>query len=863
MLLIAATVLYVQFNRVRLLKRHRSYLGLGNYGILEAFVAAVLVALTVSHVGWLIFYLVQRQAAYHYLYEAVMATYWAAALAVVWQGRQHSVSVHLKFLIWPAAIVYIWALYTAVQIYLGKWDVQSSFERIVLLATTCFQALLASSAAVTETLKPLHAEEEDVLREALLASGTDPEAPVDSSRKRRRSWYSLLGTAITYVWPDGVILQLRAFACILLILIMRVLNLAVPILYKKVVDTLASTSEGTHPRPGEEREYFQFWQVFYPFVLFYMIAAFLQGGAGTASMGMLNNLRQFLWIPITQNAFRRISLDVFVHTLDLDLNFHLHRKTGEVTRIMDRGTSSIQSILSTVIFNIGPQIFDIAAACVYLATALQPWIAVIVFVTLISYIPVTIYFTEWRGNFRRDLNRLDNAKSAKATDALLNYETVKYFSNEDLERRNFDKAIQDYQKVEYTLIASLNGLNVLQSLIIWSGMIGGLIVCTKGVADGELTVGDAVLFVTLMQQLYAPLNYFGTYYRTIQQYMIDMENMFDLLASAPQIQDKPGAKALQPSDAPSVEFENVSFSYQPNAPVLKNVSFKVGGGQTLALVGATGSGKSSLLRLLFRFYDPSSGVIRIDGQAIDEVTQKSLRATMAVVPQDTVLFNDSILYNLRYGKPTADDNDVHKSAEAASIHKTITERFPQHYETMVGERGLRLSGGEKQRVAFARALLRNPLILLLDEATSSLDSLTERRIQEAMAALRQQRTTIIVAHRLSTIMDADVIVVLKDGGVVETGTHPELVDLGGHYAEMWSRQKETAHMPRSLSTASMSSATTSRAADGDVAEGQSRRASRGIVSSLLGATQAMLGYRGNQSSSNIAAEDLGGVGPHG
>ncbi|KAL0050286.1 hypothetical protein WJX82_008140 [Trebouxia sp. C0006] len=852
MWLIAAALLYTQIKRVQLLKRHRSYLNLGNYGIREAFVAAALVALTVSHVAWLAFYIWQRQAAYHYLCEATMALYWGAALAVVWQGRQHSVSVHLKFLLWPAAIVYTWVLYTSTRIYLEHWDVASPLERNFLLATACFQTVLGTAAAVTETAKPLQSDEEHILREALLAAGTDPEAPVDSSRKRKSSWYSLLGTAVAYVWPDSVFLQLRAFACVILILIMRVLNLAVPILYKKVVDTLASTSEGTHPRPGDEKEHYQFWQVFYPFVLFYMIAAFLQGGAGTASMGMLNNLRQYLWIPITQDAYRRISLDIFVHTLDLDLNFHLHRKTGELTRIMDRGTNSIQSILSTVIFNIGPQIFDIAAACVYLATALQPWIAVIVFVTLVSYIPVTIYFTEWRGNFRRDLNRLDNAKSAKATDALLNYETVKYFSNEELERRNFEKAIRDYQKVEYTLIASLNGLNVLQSVIIWSGMIGGLIVCTQGVANGSLTVGDAVLFVTLMQQLYAPLNYFGTYYRTIQQYMIDMENMFDLLASAPQIQDKPGAKALQPSEAPSVEFENVSFSYQPNAPVLKDVSFKIEGGQTLALVGATGSGKSSLLRLLFRFYDPTSGVIKIDGQAVGDVTQKSLRAAMAVVPQDTVLFNDTILYNLRYGKPSADDNDVHKSAEAASIHQTITERFPKHYETVVGERGLRLSGGEKQRVAFARALLRNPLILLLDEATSSLDSLTEKRIQDAMEALREQRTTIIVAHRLSTIMDADVIVVLKDGSVVETGTHPELVELGGHYAEMWNRQKETGTIPRSISTASISSATTSRAADGDgsVAGDNPRRVSRGIVGSLFGATQAMLGYGGGGQASH-------------
>eukprot|EP00891_Asterochloris_glomerata_P000737 jgi/Astpho2/737/e_gw1.00015.6.1_t len=615
---------------------------------------------------------------------------------------------------------------------------------------------------------------------------------------------------------------MRAVLCVLLILVMRVLNLAVPILYKELVDLFAD--------------------VFYPIVVLYMVAAFLQGGAGTGSMGAINNIRQYLWIPIQQDAFRRISVDVFRHTLNLDLNFHLHRKTGEMTRIMDRGTSSMQSVLSTVVFSIGPQIFDIAAACAYMATALQPWIAIIVFITLVSYIPLTVYLTEWRGQFRRDMNRLDNAKSAKATDALLGYETVKYFNNEEFERSNYEKAIVDYQRTEYRLIASLNGLNVLQSLVIWSGMFAGLIVCTKGVANGSLSVGDTVLFITILQQLYVPLNYFGTYYRSLQTSMIDLENLFDLFANSPQIQDKPDAKELAPTSAPSVSFEDVHFNYTPDSSILKGVTFGIAGGKTLALVGATGSGKTSVLRLLFRFYDPASGVIKINGIPITDVTQTSLRGQMAVVPQDTVLFNDTIKYNLRYGRHTASEAEVEEASQAASLHDTITQRFPQGYETMVGERGLRLSGGEKQRVAFARAILKDPSILLLDEATSSLDSLTERKIQEAMADRRQDRTMIIVAHRLSTIMDADVIVVLKEGEVAETGSHPDLIAkgglfagfaqrpavcrrqgcqpspselsmpaAGGLYAEMWSRQAEAsaidkvcpgASSPRMLAMAS-------------------------------------------------------------
>jgi len=666
------------------------------------------------------------------------------------------------------------------------WLTEAPFIRGCLAG---LQALLVAASLMQHALRGPSVEEEDTLRDPLLSSVDVQDE--ENSGKKPQGWYRLIMLALAYVWPDTVLLKLRTLLSVILVLIVRGLNLLVPVLYANTINQLSDIGQGTR---GPDGHAVSFAYAFFPWCFYWLLAYMLQGGAGGGTVGLISNMRQYLWIPVTQRAYKRISIDIFVKTMDLDLNFHLKRKTGEVMRIMDRGTSAIQNLLSIMVFNIGPQIFDIMFASVFICFKLTPWVSAIVFVTLASYIPLTVILTEWRGKFRRDMNAKDNAKGARATDALLNYETVKYFNNEALEKSNFDAAIQDYQVVEYKLLASLCMLNIVQSIIICSGLVCGMLVCVKGVAAGELTVGDVVLFVTLLNQLYAPLNFFGTYYRTIQQYMIDMENMFDLLRTSASVQDAPDAKELVVSNG-TLEFSNVVFEYIPGSPVLKDLSFVAPGGSTLALVGETGSGKSTILRLIFRFYDPKSGVVSIDGTNIRHVTQHSLRKIIGVVPQDTVLFNDSIAYNIAYGKPGVDEEEVKRVASAAKIHEPISQRFPMGYDTVVGERGLRLSGGEKQRVAVARTLLKNPPILLLDEATSALDTITEKAIQAQLSQMKEGRTTIIIAHRLSTVMDADKIVVMHHGEIKEIGRHAELIKHeGGAYATMWARQAESTSM---------------------------------------------------------------------
>jgi ATP-binding cassette subfamily B (MDR/TAP) protein 6 len=625
------------------------------------------------------------------------------------------------------------------------------------------------------------------LREPLLPAA-DVEAGAAARRAPRRSWIALTGEALRYIWPDTLALRARAVACLAVVVAVRVLNLAVPLAYKRVVDEFARMSAAAHPAAGAGAPAaFSFLEAFYPAVALYLGLWFFQGGAGGG--GLLSNLRSYIYIPVAQASYRRCTLDVFAHILSLDHAWHLNRRTGELLRIVDRGTASMQTLLGAVFFNIGPALLDIAAATAFIALRLKAWIAAVVFVTLGAYIPLTIYLTEWRGKFRRDLNALDNARGQRAADALLNYETVKVFGNEALESAQYAGAVDRYQRVDYKLSASMALLNVAQGFVIFSGLAAGLVVCTQGVADGSLTVGDAVLFVTLMIQLYAPLNYFGSYYRVIQSSMMDMEGLFDLLNTRPTVRDAPDARPLAPTRH-EVEFRGVEFGYAPGAPVLKGVSFVARGGKTTAFVGETGSGKSTVLRLLLRLCDPTAGAVLVDGQPLAGATQASLRAAIGVVPQDSVLFNDTIRYNVRYGRPGAAAVEVEAAGEAAAIAEAVRSRFPLGWETLVGERGLRLSGGEKQRVALARALLKDPPILVLDEATSALDSLTEQRIQETLEAKRADRTVLVVAHRLSTVVNADRIVVLEEGRVAEVGTHAELLAKGGLYAAMWRRQAE-------------------------------------------------------------------------
>ena len=749
-------------------------------------------------------------APYQVVSELLLVLCWSTMLfTIVFASIKNNISLRFHSLAIVAFISYAISAFSEVQFYIHGLDSSASpLLRKTRLAFGILSFVSASTILVTELFfKPTQTEEaQNALTQALLdesetsdgrgvedggEAGGDEEA--GKKKRRHRSWISLVGIAARYVWPSDPTLQFRAFLCVVLIVALRLLNLGVPIAFKKVVDEFSQYTEIFQDKKQDEP--IPFRTAFMPWVATWLVLYLLQGGGGGGiATGLLSNLRSYLWIPLGQYSFRQTSLKIFSHVLSMDHHFHLHRKTGEMLRIMDRGTASIQTLLSLMLFQIGPAIFDIVAAAVFLALRLKAWIACIVFTSLGLYVPMTIYLTEWRGSFRRQLNALDNARGARATDALLNYETVKLFGNEKLEEDQYAAAIDAYQKVDFKLSSSMNLLNIAQALVIWVGIAAGMMVCTAGVADGSLTVGDVVLFVTLMQQLYAPLNFFGSYYRMLQQSMMDMEGIFDLLATNPGVEDAEEATphTLPPSATSyQVEFRDVSFAYSDGAPVLKHVNFIAPAGGITALVGATGSGKSSLLRLLLRFYDPTQGAVLIGDQDIKYVTQSSLRAVIGVVPQDTVLFNDTIKYNIRYGRPDASDGEVYAAAQGACIDETIRSRFPLGYETLVGERGLRLSGGEKQRVAFARALLKNPPILVLDEATSALDSITERRIQSTLAETRQGRTVVVVAHRLSTIMDADRIVVMDKGDVAEMGTHGELLEReGGLYAAMWQRQAE-------------------------------------------------------------------------
>ncbi|EPY79417.1 autophagy-related protein 9A [Camelus ferus] len=609
-------------------------------------------------------------------------------------------------------------------------------------------------------------EDQDVERSQVRSTG----------RPSQSTWKDLgrkLRLLSGYLWPRGSpALQLIVLICLGLMGLERGLNLLVPIFYRDIVNLL------TEKAP---------WRSLAWTVTTYVFLKFLQGG-GTGSTGFVSNLRTFLWIRVQQFTSRRVELHLFSHLHQLSLRWHLGRRTGEVLRIVDRGTSSVTGLLSYLVFNIIPTLADITIGIIYFSMFFNAWFGLIVFLCMSLYLALTIVVTEWRAKFRRAMNTQENTTRARAVDSLLNFETVKYYNAESHEVDRYREAIIKYQGLEWKSNASLVLLNQTQNLVIGLGLLAGSLLCAYFVSEQKLQVGDFVLFGTYIIQLYMPLNWFGTYYRMIQTNFIDMENMFDLLKEKIEVKDLPGAGPLH-FQRGQIEFENVHFSYTDGRETLKDVSFTVMPGQTLALVGPSGAGKSTVLRLLFRFYDISSGCIRIDGQDISQVTQISLRSHIGVVPQDTVLFNDTIANNIRYGRVTAGNDEVKAAAQAAGIHDTIMA-FPEGYETQVGERGLKLSGGEKQRVAIARTILKAPDIILLDEATSALDTSNERAIQASLAKVCANRTTIIVAHRLSTVVSADQILVIKDGCIVERGRHEALLSRGGVYADMWQLQQQ-------------------------------------------------------------------------
>lgn len=578
---------------------------------------------------------------------------------------------------------------------------------------------------------------------------------------------------LPYMWPSGnVFLQFLVLLCLGLLGTERVVNVFVPMYYRNIVNELTVGSP---------------WKTLATTVCIYVLLKFLQGG-GAGSSGFISNARTFLWIRVQQYTSRVVQVRLFAHLHSLSLRWHLQRRTGEVLRSIDRGTSSIDSLLSYVVFSIFPTIADIIIAIIYFISNFNAWFGLIVFVCMALYLTLTIIITEWRTKYRREMNTQDNNTKAKAVDSLLNFETVKYYNAEDYEVGRFEEAILKYQSLEWLTNASLALLNQTQNLIIGSGLLAGSLLCAYFVSEGKFQVGDYVLFGTYIIQLYTPLNWFGTYYRVIQKSFIDMESMFKLFEEEEEVKDAVNAGPLLYKQG-KIEFENISFSYVEGKEILKDVSFTVLPGQTVALVGQSGSGKSTIIRLLFRFYDVQRGCIRIDGQDVTKVKQASLRSHIGVVPQDTVLFNDNIRENIRYGRIAASDQEVEDAAVAADIHDKILS-FSDGYGTQVGERGLKLSGGEKQRVAIARTILKAPQIILLDEATSALDTQTERNIQASLAKVCANRTTVVVAHRLSTIVGADQILVVRDGQIAERGSHEELLAKGGLYADMWLKQQQ-------------------------------------------------------------------------
>lgn len=577
----------------------------------------------------------------------------------------------------------------------------------------------------------------------------------------RNDWKTIR-SLLPYLWE----FKGRVLIALMLLLLAKLANVSVPLILKEIVDTLdPSNAMITLP-------------------LFLLVAY----GALRFCSTLFGELRDAIFAKVTQRAIRRVAIRVFSHLHSLSLRFHLTRQTGGVSRDIERGSRGISFLLNFMLFNILPTLLEIGLVMAILISKYDIWFFIITFITLLSYIALTVFVTEWRMIFRRTMNDMDSKANTRAIDSLLNYETVKYFNNEAWEARRYDEHLQQWEKAAVRNQTSLATLNTGQSAIIATGVTLLMMLAASKVVSGEMTLGDLVLVNAFLLQLYMPLHFLGFVYREIKHSLADMEKMFNLLAENQEIQDQPNATELKVSHA-SITFANVDFSYEPNRQILFDVNFNIPSGNTLAVVGHSGSGKSTLARLLFRFYDVTQGSILINGHDIKHITQKSLRSMIGIVPQDTVLFNESIYYNIAYGRPDASEAEILTAAKAAHIHDFV-QSLPDQYETQVGERGLKLSGGEKQRIAIARAILKNPLILIFDEATSALDSRTEKNIQNELKQLSKNRTTLIIAHRLSTIIDADQILVMDKGRIVEQGNHQQLLLVKGIYAQLWEIQQQ-------------------------------------------------------------------------
>ncbi len=603
--------------------------------------------------------------------------------------------------------------------------------------------------------------------------------PPSASDTSTRTGFQTVRSLLPYLWPTGDTgAHVRMVAAVILLVLAKIATVYIPIVYSHAVDALSPKG----------------YPLTIPLSLIVAYAALRVASAGFAE------LRDAVFAAVAQSTVRKVALQTFKHLHRLSLRFHMDRMTGGLSRSIERGTAGVENVLRLAVFNIVPTLLEVVLVVGILWRLFDWRFALVTLVTVVLYIGFTFAFTNWRVRFRRAMNDTDNDAQNKAIDSLLNFETVKYFGNEAHEARRFDEARARYERAAVKSQVTLNMLNLGQALIIAAGLGWVMLMAADGVQAGTMTVGQFVLVNTYLMQLYQPLNFLGFVYREIKQGLVDMEQMFRLLAVGQEVADRPGAVVLTATHVPggeqpgTVAFRGVHFGYNLNREILRGVSFSAAAGAKLAIVGPTGAGKSTVSRLLFRFYDVTEGAVEIDGIDVRDMTQTSLRAAIGVVPQDTVLFNDTIAYNIAYGRPGASQAEIEHAARLAQVHDFVL-RLPEGYNTRVGERGLKLSGGEKQRVAIARTILKNPRILILDEATSALDTRTEREIETALRTVSAHRTTLVIAHRLSTVTDADEILVLNEGTVAERGTHATLLAAGGLYARMWALQIELGEAP--------------------------------------------------------------------